>query len=777
MGCPTPAGLSIPKPWLQTRARTLAFVLLLSGAAAAPVGASSLVLAEATALSPVVVRATPEDAPVDGERLTQNRIAPLRTRSSDTTRLLEDVPGASVYSAGGISGLPVLRGLADERLRVQVDGMDLTAACPNHMNSVLSYIDPSRVESIDVFAGITPVSVGGDSIGGTIQVKSAAPRFARPDDPLRVSGELGGFYRSNGDARGYSLGASLAGEKLALAYSESGSRADNYEAAGPFKLPGLWQNFGARPIAQDEVGSSAYRGARNRALDLAAQHQDWLLELGLSEQLVGYEGFPNQRMDMVSSHPDPADPTVPGNYLLDRDGPANRNRLVNLRATGQTDWGRLEAQVFRQQVRHKMDMLDDRFLGLMMPMDSEATTLGGNLKATVELSEDHSLRLGGEFQRYRLDDWWPPIGGPLPGSMCCDDFWNIRDGKRDRAGVFAEWNAQWTPDWLTQIGLRHDRVSADAGDVQGYSSGSYQTDANRFNARDRGRVDHNWDWTLLARYTPTDARAYEFGLARKSRSPSLYERYPWSTFAMAALMNNFVGDGNGYIGNPDLKPEVAHTLSASADWTGAASDWGIKATAYATQVENFIDARRCGPPVCSTNTYLTTTQAYVLLQYVNQSARLVGFDVSAHRHLGTTADWGDWTATALLNYVRGENRTTGDNLYHMMPLNLKLALIQRLGRWTTTAEVQGVAAKDRISQVRNEVTTPGYALFNLRSSVEWKQVRIDFDVENVFDTFYLLPLGGAYLGQGNSMTTGGVPWGMSVPGRGRSLNVALNLKF
>ncbi|MCA1926740.1 MAG: TonB-dependent receptor, partial [Thiobacillus sp.] len=266
-------------------------------------------------------------------------------------------------------------------------------------------------------------------------------------------------------------------------------------------------------------------------------------------------------------------------------------------------------------------------------------------------------------------------------------------------------------------------------------------------------------------------------LARKSRAPSLYERYPWSTFAMAALMNNFVGDGNGYVGNPDLKPEVAHTLSASADWSGAASDWGVKATAYATRVENFIDARRCGPPVCSTNAYLTTTHAYVLLQYVNQSARLLGFDVSAHRHLGTTADWGDWTATALLNYVRGENRTTGDNLYHMMPLNLKLALTQRLGRWTNTAEAQGVAAKDRISQVRNEVTTPGYALLNLRSSVEWKQLRVDFDIENVFDTFYLLPLGGAYLGQGNSMTTGGVPWGMGLPGRGRSLNVALNLKF
>jgi iron complex outermembrane receptor protein len=72
----------------------------------------------------------------------------------------------SVYGAGGVSSLPVIRGLADDRLRTQVDGMDLVAACPNHMNSPLSYIDPTAVANIDVYAGVTPVSVGGDSIGG-----------------------------------------------------------------------------------------------------------------------------------------------------------------------------------------------------------------------------------------------------------------------------------------------------------------------------------------------------------------------------------------------------------------------------------------------------------------------------------------------------------------------------------------------------------------------------------------------------------------------------------
>ena len=46
------------------------------------------------------------------------------------------------------------------------------------MNPPLSYIDPSNVAAVKVFAGITPVSLGGDSIGGTIAVASAAPTFA-----------------------------------------------------------------------------------------------------------------------------------------------------------------------------------------------------------------------------------------------------------------------------------------------------------------------------------------------------------------------------------------------------------------------------------------------------------------------------------------------------------------------------------------------------------------------------------------------------------------------
>ena len=107
-----------------------------------------------------------------------NAPLPKRPTVSDTAELLENTAGISLYGAGGVSSLPALHGLADDRLRIQVDGMDLMSACPNHMNSALSYMDSSRVGAITVFAGITPVSVGGDSIGGTIQVQAAPPEFA-----------------------------------------------------------------------------------------------------------------------------------------------------------------------------------------------------------------------------------------------------------------------------------------------------------------------------------------------------------------------------------------------------------------------------------------------------------------------------------------------------------------------------------------------------------------------------------------------------------------------
>jgi iron complex outermembrane receptor protein len=410
-----------------------------------------------------------------------------------------------------------------------------------------------------------------------------------------------------------------------------------------------------------------------------------------------------------------------------------------------------------------------------MPMDTQGNNSGVVVKADIALSARDLLRVGGESQHYRLDDWWDPSGK----GMWPNVFWNIRNGERDRLAIFGEWEAQWNPRLLTQLGVRHETVGMNAGNVQSYAVAP-AAEATAFNNSERKKTDHNLDLTALVRYTPTNTGTYEFGYAQKTRSPNLYERYTWSTSGMMMRMINMAGDGNGYVGNLNLKPETAHTLSATADWHDAAREqWGLKVTPHLTYVDDYIDAARCSTANClaSNPANLTSSTSYVYLQFVNQSARLYGLDISGHFPLKKTENYGSFTATGKLNYLRGKNRTTGDDLYNMMPLNAKLAVVQKLGSWTNTLEAELVSAKDRLNTERNEVRTAGYGLLHLRSSYEWKQARFDIGIENLLDKHYSHPLGGAYMGQGKTMSGTGVPWGVTVPGMGRSLYAGVNYKF
>lgn len=719
-------------------------------------------LAQDAALQTITVKA-PKTAvqPVGAAAADTETLQSGRTASSDTAGLLRNLPGVSLFGAGGVSSLPSVHGLSDDRLRIQVDGMDLVSSCGNHMNPPLSYIDPTRVGSVRMFAGVTPVSVGGDSIGATIQVDSPAPEFAASGQGRLLKGQAGTFYRSNGNGMGANLSATYATEQMSLRYDGSTAQSDNYKAARNFKAAGpAASNKPTQWLGGDEVGSSSYK-TRNHALAYALRSDEHLVEMRLGLQDIPYQNYPNQRMDMTG----------------------NDSHQFNLRYQGQYAWGQLQARAYHEKTRHSMNFGEDKqfWYGPAgnvpgMPMDTEGKTTGLQVKGDIALSARDTLRVGAELQNYRLDDWWLPSGG----GMAPNTFWNIRDGQRDRADVYGEWEARWNPQWLSQIGLRGSHVRSNSGAVQGYNA-NYNMEANAFNARDRKRSDSNVDMTALARYTPNANATYEFGFAHKTRSPNLYERYTWSTGGMAMRMINLAGDGNGYVGNMDLKPETANTLSATADWHDATGEqWGVKFTPYLTYVNNYIDARRCsgsGAMSACTTANQTATTGFVYLQFANQDARLHGFDLSGFTDLGRTANWGQFALSGVISYVHGTNRTTGDKLYGIMPLNARAALTQRLGAWTGTAELVMVTAKTRVSAVRNELPTAGYGLVNLRGSYEWKQVRLDFGIDNLFDRFYNHPQGGAYVGQGMTMAGTAVPWGVRVPGMGRSFNVGVTVKF
>jgi iron complex outermembrane receptor protein len=692
----------------------------------------------------------------------------LRANTSDTASLLDGQPGVSLYRAGGVSSLPSIHGMADDRIRIKVDGMDLISSCPNHMNSPLSYLAPTNVGTMKTYAGIAPVSLGGDSIGGTVVAKTKEPEFAESGQGVLVKGEAGVRYRSNGDGKSANVSATMATENFSATYSGATTQANNYKAADKFK------NFTATGrtghlLGQDEVGSTAYE-ARNHNLDFALKSGNHLVELKLGYQDIPYELYPNQRMDMLE----------------------NEQTRINLRYLGQFDWGSFEARAYHERVSHTMDFGDDKmFLYTAgnttqgMPMRTKGRTTGASAKFNIDLTAQDLLRVGAEYQRYTLLDWWPAVIGSM--GMGPNDFTNINGGERDRAALYGEWEKHLTSKWVSLLGARYEQVETSAGMVHGYNLATAPTsvvgmdmmnqkrDAVGFNNSNRNKTDHNWDMTATARYTPDQTRDVEFGVARKVRSPNLYERYSWSTASMMAIMNNYVGDGNGYIGDVNLKSEKAYTASATFDWHAADRAWEAKATPFYTYVDDYIDAIQWNGTSNTARSPLQTNR-FTVLKYANQSARLYGLDLSGHVPLGSN-QFGQFGLKALLNYTRGENRDTGDDLYNIMPLNAKLTLTHKLGGWDNQLEWVGVTSKGNVSNVRNEIKTPGYGVLNLRGSYSWSRVRVDVGVENLFDKMYYLPLGGAYVGQGTTMGINSIPWGIAVPGMGRSIYAGVNVKF
>lgn len=89
-----------------------------------------------TQLEAIEVKAQqPKRMDTAGASILLEEINRQKASTSDTAQLLKNIPGVSLYGAGGVSSLPAIRGQADDRLRIKVNGADFISSCPNHMNS------------------------------------------------------------------------------------------------------------------------------------------------------------------------------------------------------------------------------------------------------------------------------------------------------------------------------------------------------------------------------------------------------------------------------------------------------------------------------------------------------------------------------------------------------------------------------------------------------------------------------------------------------------------
>ena len=656
---------------------------------------------------------------VTGERPVQSTLpqgAPLATepaptapevkaRAADSGAFLQEVPGAAVVRNGAQTSILQLRGLSGDRVKVSVDGMTVTPACPNHMDPPLHYASPASVEAMTVIAGFTPVSLGGDSIGGTVLVRPLPLPFAEGEETLWF-GDAGSVYRSSNDGWGWNGRAGAASRGLSVAYEGSRETADNLRFAG------------------GHVRDSGYDTQQHTLRSaLKTSSGVWSFDTGILQ--TRNAGTPALTMDMIEDD----------GYRV---GLAYENALR---------FGTLEGRLYYHTIDHLMDNYSRRPLGMgMMQMFSKATSddVGLDLGASVPRGL-HTFRAGTGFHWNELDAYQQSV---MTG-MQQDTF---NDARRARIGTYGEWQADWTSRWRTLVGVRNDTVISDASDIERYNPmGSAAADAAAFNAKGHYFVDPDFDATAAVRWTANAHNAYELGFARKTRAPSLLERYLWTPLSASAGL----ADGRTYIGNLDLDPETSYQVALTADWHGRG--WELKATPFYNYVDDYIQ----GVPI----PYNATT----VLQFQNlDEAELYGVDAGGRYDLGAHV-----SLRATLSYVRGRDLDNDDNLYRIAPLHGTVAVEHRIAGLESEIALVWADSQKKVADYNDEPTTSGYAVVNLRTGYTFRDHwNVYVGLENVFDEKYSDHLGGI-----NRVLHSDVAVGERLPGAGRFVYCGLRYEL
>ena len=651
----------------------------------------------------------------------------FKSGQTDNEQLLRN-KGVDFSAAGGVSALPLLNGMMGNRIKVLIDGNDIGAACANEMNPPLSYISANQIHDVAVFAGVSPVSMGGDNIAGVISVSSINPTFTDSDTLSHQRSYLGSHYQSNGEVLKLIAGTELSSKSISLKYDGAYSDANSYRDGNDEKVP-----------------DTLYR-AQNHQLVGAWKKGDEQLAIKLSHQYIPFQGFANQYMDMTK----------------------NQSVGATLQYQRPLAEGNLLARLNWQGIEHEMGFFTAEKPGTM-PMLTDSDDYSYQLHWQTPLSDTTSLIIGQEFYQFTLNDVWPAV----PGSMMMgpNDYININDGKRQRLAIFAELNQQLTRQWQLNYGLRLEQVSTNTGEVQAYSNmmmGMMAADAlaaQAFNQQDRKQRDTLADVSISANYQLDDTQQLQFGLAQKNRAPNLYERYSWGQGQMAISMIGWFGDGNGYIGDINLKPETARTLSIAYLYNS--DNTMLQIRPFYTRVSDFIDVDIAG-------SFNSGANLRHRLQFVNLDATLYGIEASGQWLLASDARFGQWQLQAEAKVNRGTRDSSNEPLYQQRPFNTSVQLQHQLGKLQTALKWQWQDGKSRLDSRRLENATASYALLDLTSQWQHEQLTLSLGVSNLLDKDYELPLGGVNIALYRQDNSNGFT---QLKGAGRSVNAGIRYDF
>ena len=642
--------------------------------------------------------------------------------TSDVADLLTYVPGTNVVKNGPVAGQAQYRGMFGPRLNVRIDGMAINSGGPNLMDPPLHYMPEPLLDELSVVRGISPVSLG-PSIGGTIHAKAKTSHFTDSDTPT-LQADVSTSMRTANDS--YATGGMVGAATSKMRLHALGS----VEHGGDL-------SFDGGKIHPEGFKRTVYGGG---------------LGLRLDDQDISFD-YRHHNTDHA------------GNPALPMDTRLFNTDLYNGKYKGSWNGIKLEAQVDYSDIKHEMDNFSQRTppANPMMTrlVRASSTGLGFKVKASFNaIGGTVSVGADGLYAKNNMD-----IFNPLNPMFFVN---NINQAKRDQTGIFAEWRGSVGDQLTGRIGVRYNRVAMDAGSVAlaPMLPPPAQALAASFNAADRSKTYDMADVVVGLSYVVTPDLTATATFGHKTRAPSYLERFTWLPIEASAGL----ADGNNYVGDLMLSPEISNEIEVGFDWTG--SRISLTPRAYYRRVNNYIQ----GTPVDATIGIIDSGLEMVSagngdatpLRFSNVDATLYGVDTAWRVEISKHMD-----LEGVLTYVRGKRRDINDNLYRITPLRASAGLTYKRAIWSATLEGVANAAQNKVSSTNGESKTPGYAVMNLHG--QWQITDgavLTGGIENIFDRLYRQHLAGF-----NRVVDSNVPIGVRLPGAGRNFFMRLSFTY
>lgn len=664
-----------------------------------------------------------------------------RTGSNvDPAKLMAQVPGGAAANNGPLTGQIQYRGMSGPRINVRVDGMLIHGGGPNWMAPPLHHIPAGLMEELVVEQGIASISTGG-GIGGAATALWKRPDYSNNGWEFSGDTELAFGSVDEGSSASGIFGASSENQRIYVVGSFDNG--DNYDSA------------------LGEVATTRYeRAVYGFGYGFrSGVHQ---FEMGVHKIATEDTGTPSLPMDIDWFE------TEVWNFSY----------RTELSGVG------IEARIYGSEIDHGMSNSLLRpapdFSSLPLP-----PFVGDDKRNVLTDSEERGFKLA--------FDWALAGGTMLVGlegkdavhnaTVYDQDFApffvnNFNDTDVESLAYFAEWSANVSERLYLEAGARLADVEMSTGQVDAFPARLVDMNPamwpmgtppravwmlrQNFNNSDRTANDDNLDVVLKSRYQATDNLVVEVGLAQKTRSPIYQERFLW----IPLEANAGIGDGNNYVGNINLEPEIARQVELGLDWDYG--DFYFSPRFYVRNVDDYIQ----GVPATNMAVIGVSRNANgdpTPLIFANTEARFRGIDLTAGFRLNS-----NWRVEAIASAVRGEREDIVDNLYRVNPDNARISLFYETPTFSAKLEQVLTDNQDRLSATNTNdpgnpnnsfLPTGGYSLTNLY--LTWlvsDNMTIAAGAENIFDRDYVDHLSGF-----NRVSNSVVPQGSRMFGQGQNV--------